>query len=142
MQIVTHEQMVREIKIRSEMIEVKMVMVEDIDSIISKYKKMVKENDKDAKAHRELGIAYSVKGDYDSAIKELKTAAKLDPKSAESHYALGLAMDMAGKQRRGHRALQRSDQAQGTISSKPGSASPTPTWNRASSTMRCRPSTS
>jgi Flp pilus assembly protein TadD len=74
-----------------------MVMEEDIDSIISKYKKMIKENDRDPKAHRELGIAYSVKGDYESAVKELKKAAALDPESSESHYALGLALDMTGK---------------------------------------------
>ena len=75
-----------------------MVMEEDIDTIISKYKKMIKENDKDPKAHRELGLAYSLKGDYEKAVKELETAVGLDPSGADSHYAFGMALDMMGRQ--------------------------------------------
>ena len=46
-------------------------------------------NDKDAQAHKILGLVCTFVGRYDLAEVELRSAAQLEPKSPEIHYFLG-----------------------------------------------------
>jgi len=60
-----------------------------VDQAIIELKRVIELNPNDAKAHYNLGIAYSMKGLVDQAMVEHKRAVELEPNHMDAHLRLG-----------------------------------------------------
>ena len=69
---------------------------EDSDKIES-YKKAIRIDPDDVKAHNNLGLAYDKSGKYKEAIESYKQAIKIDPDYATAHNNLGVVYGELGK---------------------------------------------
>ena len=61
------------------------------------YLESIRINPNDAKAHYNLGLAYSKRGENIEAIKEFKQAIKIEPNYTDAHYSLGLTYGNLGR---------------------------------------------
>lgn len=74
---------------------------------LAELERVVRERPKSAKAHYDLGRAYSNRGDLAGAAREFEAALQLDPSNPLIHYALGLLHSRRGEAVRARQAWER-----------------------------------
>ncbi|MEE8219654.1 MAG: tetratricopeptide repeat protein, partial [bacterium] len=76
-----------------------------VEKAMEAFKRAVKINPRDAKAHYGLGYIYDEKGMLNEAIGEFKKAIEINPNEGRAHYNLGVIYEKKGMKEEAEREL-------------------------------------